>query len=445
MIIETTNGKYITLLSNGLLINRELKDDFKFNKVESISAEKCIKHLRRELSDEEILSNLSSCTSLVLGITEECNFRCRYCVFSGKYINDRIHSNKKMDFKTAKQAVDLFFKTIFLDTRRKRRNEVYIGFYGGECLLEFNLIKDIIDYAAKKAIKQNIAKRFKILYRLTTNGYLLTDEIVDFLKENDVIVDVSLDGPEKEHDKFRITKSSEKTWNKIMFNLSRLKERYNDYYNRKIYYLITLHPDHNFESIDRFFLDNPKLFKNEKLQFNLLLIKGLKKKEYDKLKKITYNSSELNFLKVIDDLNSRFALKNKKYFTNFTGNCFPGGEKLFVDTNGELNICEKMSQKAPKIGDVKTGFNFNSIRRIINEFNEEVIKKKCWECQYWFLCTACFASSFNNGKFQIDCTDKESHKRLLKKYVEYLEEKDEKNGKYNLKCSCNITDFIEQL
>jgi uncharacterized protein len=350
-----------------------------------------------------------------------------------------------MDFETAKLAVDLFFKMTLNNSRKKKNNVIYIGFYGGECLLEFDLIKDVIEYIENEALKKNLTNRFKILYRLITNGYLLTEKMVDFFKEKDVMVDVSLDGPEEEHNKFRVTKKGEKTWDKIMDNLYRIKQRYPNYYDNQINYKITLHPHHDFKAIDRFFSENPHMFKDERLTFNSVNIEGLNKDVIEKWKIKTINSSELQFLKAIRDINLKFNIKNKSYIKNFTGTCFPGGDKLFVDTDGQLNACEKVKENAPKIGDVKNGFDFDSIRRIVRDFNEEIIKQKCWECDCWFLCNICLANSFKNGRFSIDCKVEKNYYNFLKRYLQYLEEKENENDKNSSNTYDNIADFIDGL
>ena len=108
-------------------------------------------------------------------------------------------------------------------------NTVYIGFYGGEPLLEFNLIKDTVNYAKEQAAKKSIDKFYDVKFRLTTNGYLLNKkEIDDFLLTNDIGIDVSLDGPKEEHDKFRVTANMEASWEVIWKNLDDIYNKYPD-------------------------------------------------------------------------------------------------------------------------------------------------------------------------------------------------------------------------
>lgn len=74
------------------------------------------------------------CQHLMLQVTQQCNLRCEYCAYSGMYDN-RVHSNKRMDFALAKRAIDFFIK------HGRESKRLTSGFYGGEPLLEFPLIK----------------------------------------------------------------------------------------------------------------------------------------------------------------------------------------------------------------------------------------------------------------------------------------------------------------
>ena len=76
---------------------------------------------------------------VTLQVTQNCNLRCEYCVYGGKYLN-RKHCNNKMSFETAKAAID------FGISNSKETRRLSIGFYGGEPLLEFELIKKCITY-----------------------------------------------------------------------------------------------------------------------------------------------------------------------------------------------------------------------------------------------------------------------------------------------------------
>jgi uncharacterized protein len=102
--------------------------------------------------------------SLILIITYECNFNCEYCPI--------IKKKQKMNFKTAQRAISLF-----LNTQKNSRNQekVLIRFFGGEPLLNFEIVKKTISYIKKKNYQ-------KINFDLTTNGSLLNGKILDFFR-----------------------------------------------------------------------------------------------------------------------------------------------------------------------------------------------------------------------------------------------------------------------
>lgn len=99
----------------------------------------------------------SKIRALILQVTQNCNLRCDYCVYSGKY-NTRVHSSKRMSFEMARQGID------FLLEHSYERKDIELGFYGGEPLLEFELIKKCVEYIEQKAPDR------KIKYSMTTNA-----------------------------------------------------------------------------------------------------------------------------------------------------------------------------------------------------------------------------------------------------------------------------------
>ena len=79
---------------------------------------------------------------LFLEITEQCNFRCSYCIYSENYPNERTETSKNMLFDTAKKAVEGLVPL--------SKNNVMIGFYGGEPLINMDLVRKIMGYSKKK-------------------------------------------------------------------------------------------------------------------------------------------------------------------------------------------------------------------------------------------------------------------------------------------------------
>jgi uncharacterized protein len=133
--------------------------------------------------------------TLVMNLTNQCNLSCQYCY---EYGADKVATPegkpKFMDFETAKASVD------FLLGSSAGRRGVHITFFGGETLMNFPLLKQVVTYANETAASQNRT----IDFSLTTNATLLTPAIIEFLSENHIGVTVSMDGPPDLHDQLRV-------------------------------------------------------------------------------------------------------------------------------------------------------------------------------------------------------------------------------------------------
>lgn len=428
MEINTKRERYLIDKDSGLLLNanEEIIGELSRLKPPPIDENVAINHLRTELSDEEILNGMSSCVGLGLGITEACNFRCRYCVYSGKYPGERIHSTKKMSLDTAQRAIQLFFDVVTGKNRSNKKNDLSIGFFGGECLLEFDLIKEVIYYTGIVAAQKNLERQFDLSFRITTNGFLLDNPvIIDFLAGKNVRIDVSLDGPKAEHDKFRLTKNGKKTWYKIISNLNRIKESYPEYFKDNIKPIVTLHPHHDPYAIDRFFIEND-LFNVDDVRINRVNLEGLDKRELKKLRINPALGSALQNIRARSEIENKLCLKTRDVTAKFTEACFPGGAKIFVDSDGNLNVCENIKTGAPPLGNTRDGIDFTSIRRMIRDYNEQIIQHHCWTCDHWMICDMCFAKAFQPGiGFNFNCSRRKFSTSLLQQYIEEKEEADE--------------------
>ena len=133
--------------------------------------------------------------TLVLNLTNQCNLSCQYCYEFGADKVATPHGKPKfMDFETAQASVD------FLLQQSPGRRAVHITFFGGETLMNFPLLKQVVTYAGERAADQGRS----IDFSLTTNATLLTPAIIEFLSEHRIGVTVSMDGPAELHDKLRV-------------------------------------------------------------------------------------------------------------------------------------------------------------------------------------------------------------------------------------------------
>ena len=133
--------------------------------------------------------------TLVMNLTNQCNLSCQYCYeFGADKVATPEGKPKFMDLPTAKASVD------FLLAQSGDRRTIHITFFGGETLMNYPLLKEVVTYANEKAKEQGR----NIDFSLTTNATLLTPTIIQFLSENHIGVTVSMDGPKEMHDQLRV-------------------------------------------------------------------------------------------------------------------------------------------------------------------------------------------------------------------------------------------------
>lgn len=142
-----------------------------------------------ELSPDAIEQyfKLNGFTELILKTTDECNLRCKYCVYSDHYPYTSKYSHNRMSLDVAVSAADYYLNCI-IDQQLYLHKTPFIAFYGGEPLLNFDIIKGVIEY-----IEQTYPSLL-VHYTITTNGIMLRDQqMVDFLKKHNVLFCVSIE------------------------------------------------------------------------------------------------------------------------------------------------------------------------------------------------------------------------------------------------------------
>lgn len=181
---------------------------------------------------------------LVLQVTRDCNFKCRYCLFTRENKVDREHEKVNMSWEIAKKCVD------FLFANSADANKISISFYGGEPLLNFGLIKEVVNYA------NNLFQSKKIHYSMTVNGSLLNDEIISFLIEHEIAIGISLDGPKEiqnNHRKFYETGND--TFSIVYQNVCRLRSTNQSYFDKCVTFQPVRMIDEDIDIIKVFFED----------------------------------------------------------------------------------------------------------------------------------------------------------------------------------------------
>ena len=149
--------------------------------------------------------------ALCLHVAHTCNLNCSYCFASqGKYHGDRAI----MSFEVGKQALD------FLIANSGSRRNLEVDFFGGEPLMNFQVVKDLVAYA--RSVEKQYNKNFR--FTLTTNGILIDDDVIDFANRECSNVVLSLDGRKEIHDRFRVDYAGKGSWERIVPKFRKLVE-----------------------------------------------------------------------------------------------------------------------------------------------------------------------------------------------------------------------------
>ncbi len=149
--------------------------------------------------------------ALCLHIAHTCNLNCSYCFASqGKYHGERA----VMSFEVGKQALD------FLIANSGSRRNLEVDFFGGEPLVNFQVVKDLVAYA--RSIEKEHGKNFR--FTLTTNGLLIDDDVIEFANRECHNVVLSLDGRKEIHDRFRVDYAGNGSWDRIVPKFQKLVE-----------------------------------------------------------------------------------------------------------------------------------------------------------------------------------------------------------------------------
>jgi len=141
--------------------------------------------------------------ALCLHVAHTCNLNCAYCFASqGKYHGDRA----VMSFETGKRALD------FLMENSGTRRNLEVDFFGGEPLMNFQVVKDLVAYA--RSVEKEKGKNFR--FTLTTNGILVDDDVIDWANRECANVVLSLDGRKEVHDRYRVDYAGNGSWERIV-------------------------------------------------------------------------------------------------------------------------------------------------------------------------------------------------------------------------------------
>ena len=316
--------------------------------------------------------------ALCLHIAHTCNLNCSYCFASqGKYHGDRA----LMSFEVGKRALD------FLVEHSGSRHNLEVDFFGGEPLMNFEVMKQLVEYG--RSIEKEKNKKFK--FTTTTNCVLMNDEIIDFLNREMGNVVISMDGRPEVHDRMRPTVNGKGSYAIIAEKAKKFAAARGDkeYYVRGTYTGynkdfgndVLFLADEGFEqlSVEPVVTDPACEYALKEEDLPQL------KAEYDRLAQIYLdrraNGKWFNFFHFNVDLAGGPCLRKR-----LTG-CGAGNEYVAVTPDGDIYPCHQfVGREGYRMGSVLDGTFDRDIQRRFAD-NHVLHKEKCRECWARFYCS----------------------------------------------------------
>jgi len=351
---------------------------------------------------EQVKNRAPVVKALCLHVAHDCNLKCRYCFAEeGEYHGKR----SLMSAEVGKKAID------FIIANSGKRRNLEVDFFGGEPLMNFDVVKEIVEYGREQEKLHDKNFRFTI----TTNGILLDDEKQKYINENMHNVVLSLDGRKEVNDYMRPRAGGQGSYDIIVPKFQKLAESRNqtDYYLRGTF----THNNLDF-SKDVFHIADDLGFKQvsvepvvaEATESYAITEDDLDTifEEYEKLAEQLYirhktGEKDFNFFHFMVDLTGGPCIAKR------LSGCGSGTEYLAVTPEGDLYPCHQfVGQEEYKIGSVYNGIENTAIREEFANCNVYTKPdcKKCWAkfyCSGGCMANACHYAGDIMGTYEIGC------------------------------------------
>ena len=346
--------------------------------------------------------------ALCLHVAHTCNLNCSYCFASqGKYQGDRA----LMSYEVGKRAFD------YLIENSGSRKNLEVDFFGGEPLMNFDVVKRLVAYA--RSIEADAGKNFR--FTLTTNGLGITDEVIDFCNREMSNVVLSLDGRPEVHDRFRVDYKGEGSYDRILPKFKQLVEAREgkNYYMRGTFTHFNtdftkdiLHmADLGFRELSMEPVVCPKgdpyALTEEDLPILLEQYEILAREMIERNKR----GEGFTFYHYMLDLKNGPCI-----YKRITG-CGSGTEYMAVTPWGDLYPCHQfVGDEKYKLGDIWTGVTNTSVQDEFRSCNA-YCREECRDCWARLYCSGgCAANAYHatgsiNGVYSYGC-------ELFKKRIE---------------------------
>lgn len=323
-----------------------------------------------------------SLKSICLNVAHICNLACPYCFASGGSYKG---NEALMSIEVGKKAIDFLFE------KSTGRKIVEVDFFGGEPLLNFQLIKDVVAYGEEKARELNKS----IKWSMTTNGVLLDENVCSFLEKHNVGTVLSIDGRKEIHDKYRYFKDKSGSYDKIVKNYQKFKEYSDDYVARGTYTKGNLDFYNDIEVLKSLGFEHLSM---EPVIGGDLTFADLEtiRKSYDILaeKYLKWMSDD----KPLDFFHFNINLKGGPCLYKRITACGAGFEYLAITPIGDIFPCHQLIEnKDYRLGNIMEDSFNNELSQTFENINIYT-KEKCSNCWARFFCSGgCHSNNLKYG------------------------------------------------
>jgi uncharacterized protein len=360
----------------------------------------------RDIGKKEIEKTIYDIQQVIFEVTEKCNLNCVYCTYGELYAGneERIKEKRNLKKEDAFKLLEYLYPVWKEREQKGLFQKIMIGFYGGEPLLNFSIIEDIVQWA-----KKHTTKRLPFAFTLTTNGLLL-DKYIDFLAKHDFIITLSFDGDE-ENMSYRMDHKGRNCFKRVFNNVMDVKKNHPIFFNKNVDFSTVLHNKNSVEQASFFCmthfnkipfcsnLNDNNIHPQKREQFaeiNETSTIKLSKKTIKSMMVFEARFSEtINFLRFFSGFNFysynsllyKDSMNEVKRFP--TGVCIPFSIKIYMTINGDLLPCERLESRFT-MGNIHDT-NILDTEQIAFRYNQyfKNILPVCTACERKFSCKKC--------------------------------------------------------
>lgn len=321
---------------------------------------------------------------MYLMLTDECNLRCKYC-----FINQSMPSTYKrsgMIWQVAKQAVDMYFRNIVKNPEAFRYYQKTISFYGGEPLLNFPLIRKIIEYTQATYTLELKEMDPNFQYALVTNGTLITKEIADFLAQHkEIAIGISIDGKKDIHNQKRIYRSGRGSFDRAIRGCDLLRRA--GCTNISISCTVDTHNIDELKSL----LELQKEYGFTSINLNLLLDTEEERVSLEYMKRASIRILEyFECAREKGVYEERVMRKVKSFISHkiHAFDCQATGNQVVCSPSGQIGVChEGIGLKNFFFANISSDFDFHN-NPILKEWSgrSPLTMPQCFDCPAIGIC-----------------------------------------------------------